>query len=226
MCTFANIQKMLSSMLRTVGLATLAVSVVDAHGYVSNPKPRCQTIPGHPMFSIGCQSDGYQFEDCRDGGMVGPPQATWVEGQEIDVDVFMTAFHGGWHGGFRFFFFHVNVHVLLQLCHAPSTAPFCVLFTTAHSTQIELRFCEDPQGGNDCFSRPGHQAFALPATNVQGCPEPAPSSTATYRGSCIPSPAECRGDLGPASASYRFKLPMNISGDHVAMQWVSIHISL
>jgi len=167
-------------MLATVGLATLAVSVVDAHGYVSNPKPRCLTIPGHPMFSLGCQSDGYQFADCRDGEMVGPVQVTWVEGQEIDVDVFMTAFHGGWH---------------------------------------ELRFCEDPRGGNDCFSRPGHQAFALPATNVQGCPEPAPSSTATHRGSCIPSPAECRGDLGPSSASYRFRLPMNISGDHVAMQW-------
>ena len=112
-------------MLATVGLATLAVSVVDAHGYVSNPKPRCQTIPGHPMFSIGCQSDGYQFADCRDGEMVGPVQVTWVEGQEIDVDVFMTAFHGGWHGGFRFFFLFMCT---FEFCYHSALPFFCALY--------------------------------------------------------------------------------------------------
>jgi hypothetical protein len=132
------------------------------------------------MFSLGCQSDGYQFENCRDGGQVGEVQATWMEGQEITVDVTMTAFHGGWH---------------------------------------ELRFCADPRGGNDCFVQPGHQALAVNPTTVPGCPEPAPSNVGTHRGSCIPSPAESRNDLLSASASYQFILPMNITGEHVAMQW-------
>jgi hypothetical protein len=79
------------------GLLALTASRVEAHGYVSNPAPRGLTIPGHPMYSIGVQSDGYAFQDCRDGGMIGPITAEWVEGQEITVDVAMTAFHNGWH---------------------------------------------------------------------------------------------------------------------------------
>jgi hypothetical protein len=87
-------------MLAYFAAAALCVASVDAHGYMLSPLGRSQTIPGHSR-AREPQSDGMAFRDCLDGGQVGPVQVTWQEGQDIEVDVVITAFHrAGTNSGF------------------------------------------------------------------------------------------------------------------------------
>jgi hypothetical protein len=83
-------------MLTYFAAAALCVASADAHGYMVSPLGRSWTIPGHSRAGEP-QSDGMAFRDCLDGGQVGPVQVTWQEGQDIEVDIVITAFHQGWH---------------------------------------------------------------------------------------------------------------------------------
>jgi hypothetical protein len=71
---------------------------VGAHGYVSSPRPRAQTINGH-RYRYEPQSDGAFNADCWDAqrGQFGGIQATYEAGQTITTTVVITAFHQGWH---------------------------------------------------------------------------------------------------------------------------------
>jgi hypothetical protein len=81
-------------MLKSFAATALLAASAEAHGYMVNPLGRSFTIPGHSRAGEP-QSDGAQFQNCLDGGKVGPIQATWNEGQEIVVDIVITAFHYG-----------------------------------------------------------------------------------------------------------------------------------
>jgi hypothetical protein len=67
--------------------AALCVASAGAHGHMASPRGR----------SPGVNGDGAAFANCRDQGTAGEPQATWVEGQVIEIGVFISAFHQGWH---------------------------------------------------------------------------------------------------------------------------------
>jgi hypothetical protein len=86
------------NMKKTGALVTLAAlaSTVNGHGYMANPAPRAETIPGH-RYSADPQSDGIRYANCADGGKIGPIQATWTQGQEVKVEISVTAYHGGYH---------------------------------------------------------------------------------------------------------------------------------
>ena len=91
--------------IAAAALLSLSASVVEGHGYISNPQPRAWTIPNH-RFAPDAQSDGFAFQSCWDrpwaesdpaNNEVGPIQATYVQGSVIEVDIRITAGHGGWH---------------------------------------------------------------------------------------------------------------------------------
>jgi hypothetical protein len=88
---------MLGKLISAAAVVALATTV-EAHGYISNPAPRALTIPGH-RYAVEPQSDGAQGPGpgCNDGGRTGPIQVTWVEGQEVTVEVIVTANHRGFH---------------------------------------------------------------------------------------------------------------------------------
>jgi hypothetical protein len=78
---------------------------VEGHGYITNPQPRAWTIPNH-RFQPDPQSDGFAFQSCWDrpwaesdpaNNQAGPIQVTWTENTIVEVDVRITAGHGGWH---------------------------------------------------------------------------------------------------------------------------------
>jgi hypothetical protein len=96
-------------------IASTAVAGVASHGYMSVPAPRARTVAGHP-FASDPQSDGTRNADCRDPG-IGEPQLTWVQGQEIEVEVTITANHQGWHE--------------LRFCQDPSGTNACLEQTLA-----------------------------------------------------------------------------------------------
>ena len=72
------------------------VASVEGHAYMANPLPRAQTIQGH-QFAADPQSDGTRNANCADGGKTGRITAEWTQGQEVTVEVAVTAFHGGYH---------------------------------------------------------------------------------------------------------------------------------
>jgi hypothetical protein len=86
-------------MLRAFSTAVLAAALaaleVQGHAYMSNPMARAVVVGGHPMSNCP-QCDGAVNGNCRDGGRVGPIQATWIEGQEVEIEITLTGFPHAW----------------------------------------------------------------------------------------------------------------------------------
>ena len=88
---------MYPSLLAGLFAALIAVDI-DAHGYVSSPRPRVFTVGGHRS-SYEPQGDGQFNGECWDAarGAYAGIQATYEEGRVITTTVVITAFHQGWH---------------------------------------------------------------------------------------------------------------------------------
>jgi hypothetical protein len=137
---------MLSKIIAVAAFLGLAADV-SAHGYISNPLPRALAIPGHPM-RVEPQSDGAQGaqSECNDQGMTGPPEVTWEEGQEVTVEVVVTANHRGFHE--------------LRFCEQATggNACFSQSLATAVSNPTDVPGCPAPAPGgsshNDCIPSP------------------------------------------------------------------------
>lgn len=125
----------------------------------------------------------YDIPTNVNGGVVpANPQATYSQGQEIELDLVLTAHHKG--------HFEFNACPLSDATQAPTTSCF---------QQYPLEFVSDPLYGAVKDVNYPNRAYIAPST----------------------LPGLLTDSSGVFGTLYRFrmKLPSNVSGDLVALQW-------
>jgi hypothetical protein len=134
-------------MLTYFAAAALCVASANAHGHMSSPRGR----------SPGVNGDGQAFANCRDQGTVGPPTAVWQEGQEIEVDIFISAFHKGWHE--------------LRFCEDPYGNNTCfestpgAIYVSGTGSPAEQEGCPEPAPSGSTYARAEPACIPSPKEN-------------------------------------------------------------
>lgn len=180
-----------------LGFLICLIPYVLAHGYISNPKPRAYTIPGH-RYQYEPQSDAAEGQNCQDNGKTGPIQATYTKGSTITVSTHVTVFHNGWH----------------ELRFCPDTQDSLGCYQMYRATPVYANLSEQYAGkrlsnsdnnGNDAV-RANFPLGDICGQSWNGSPQPTKHCFAYYEG-----------------ANFFFDtqwiLPANLTCEHCGMQW-------